>query len=426
MRAIWPSVSASPARSSARVRAVGVADEVRDLQVRQHQVGDLVLSDRLALQERDQRVAFERGERRRTPHRVRVGDRMAHPGSSFAFPHGPAVASRVALRQPKAGRLGLPTAGRGVVGRIERRAGAEKARAVAGQAAGAADADLRGDDRAAVRLDVPHVRERERHQVARRQSLEELDLLAGGAVVDRIAHDAVPARVGPGRDRRVTRGRDRGRVRHARVIEESALASQAADRGQLTAQPVEVVRAHAVEDEQQHGAWRAPAGDERLAEGAPGRARQHDAQHPRQRGSEVLLRHGRAEHALADTARTPEQERDAHVVVPRAAVHERGPAARDELALLRHQRDLAAAARVVGAREHRERPGAVGDVRFRLSLLRDGGARSGSQEDPHRERTTEAHPLSGLVRVPPKRGSSDSACRWTSMTRRASPTSTAG
>src|SRR5688572_32217693 len=102
----------------------------------------------------------------------------------------------MALGQTETSWVGLPMTRRRVVGRIERRSRAEQTGAVAGETARAADADLGGDDRLAVRLDVPHVGECQRHQVARRQTPEELDLLAGRAVEDRIGDDAMAARVG--------------------------------------------------------------------------------------------------------------------------------------------------------------------------------------------------------------------------------------
>ena len=264
-----------------------------------------------------------------------------------------------------------------------------------------ADAHLRGDHRLAVRLQVPDVGEREGHQVAGRERREDIGVLAGGAVEDRVGHDAVQARVRPGGDRGVPGGRDGGRVRHPRVIERRPLASEARQRGQLGGEPIEVVRAHAVEDQQQHGPRRTRAGDERLVEGPSGGARQHDAEHAGQRRGEVLLRHGRAERPLPDAARTPEQERDAHVVVPGAAVHEVGPAARDELALLRDQGDLAAAARVVGPREHRERRGSAGAPPGARRRLRPGGRPSRIQEEQHREGATKSHLASGARTLRP-------------------------
>ncbi len=293
-------------------------------------------------------------------------------------------------------------AGREVVGGVEGRARADQTPAMAGQAARAADADLGGDDRLAVRLDVPHVGECQRHQVARRQTPEELDLLAGRAVEDRIGDDAMAARVGPRGDRRVTRGRDRGRVRHARLNEGGALASQASELGQISRTPIEVVRAHAVEHDQQHHSRRARAGDQSLALGPPGRARENDAEHSSQRRSHVLLRDRRAEHALADVAGTPEEERDVHVIAPRAAVHERGAAARDEPALLRHQCDLAAAAGIVGPREHLERAIAVGAAGRLRGFLRSGGRWGKTQKDDRQRASESHHHLCRLMhRTPP-------------------------
>ncbi len=186
-------------------------------------------------------------------------------------------------------------------------------------------------------------------------------------------------------------GRDGGRVRHPRVIERRPLAAETRQRGQLGGEPIEVVRPHAVEDQQQHGPRRTRAGDERLVEGPSGGAGQHDTEHAGQRRGEVLLRHGRADGPLPDAARTPEQERDAHVVVPGAAVHEVGPAARDELALLRDHRDLAAAARVVGPREHRERRGSAGASPGARRRLRPGGRPKRIQEEQQGATKREGH-----------------------------------
>ena len=120
-----------------------------------------------------------------------------------------------------------------------------------GRARGAALAD---DDGAAVRPQVPEIRERRDHELARRQARIGVGGPAGNAVEPGVAHDAVDARVRAGRDRGVREPGDRGQVVDLGAAEPGPLAAQAIERRQGRDVAIEVVLSHAVEDEEQHEA----------------------------------------------------------------------------------------------------------------------------------------------------------------------------
>ena len=138
-----------------RVGAVAVADLVRGLEVHEHEVGHLVVSQGLALDHQAERVGLELREERRPAHLVDRPDRVSHPEAVRALPEPARALALQVLGQPVALRVRLPLTFLGVVAGGDDRTPVQDATTMAGEGdGGPRNAALSDDDGATFRSDV--------------------------------------------------------------------------------------------------------------------------------------------------------------------------------------------------------------------------------------------------------------------------------
>ena len=212
---------------------------------------------------------------------------------------------------------------------------------------GADGAALTDDDRPALRLDVPQIGERERHQLARVQAVVGLLEFAADAIEQLVDDQAMNAGLRARSDIRVADSGERWHRRHTGVAEPCSFPPQPRERWQHVGVGIEVVRSSAIENEHRQHARPCLRLRERLAQRlVDSRCRRNRAEQRRERRYHALLCHESVRHSLLDEWRSVEEQRDVGVVFPRRAVHERiqRVALDDEVSLARDEEELTAAA----------------------------------------------------------------------------------
>lgn len=101
----------------------------------------------------------------------------------------------------------------------------------------------------------PDVSQRQYHQVLRRSSSEKVVAAALLAVVHADPCDSVHARIGPGRECRVPGGCVGRKKVNPRLSEPGATLAQGGERWHGRGVAIEVILAHAIQDEQHDHSW---------------------------------------------------------------------------------------------------------------------------------------------------------------------------
>ena len=197
------------------------------------------------------------------------------------------------VRQREAVRVALPDARRLVIRGVHHRKTGGLTGAMPGKRdAGRLAAALRDDSAAPSGMHLPHVRKRQRHEVARIPVIEHVVTLARRAVEKIVARDAVHARLRTRGDARVAGARVRRQIVHLGVAEPRGVLAQTHQGRHDAGMAVEVVRTHAVENQKEDRAWPGRRRPDARQDFAGRCARHRDAQGGSDRHGHVLLHGG--------------------------------------------------------------------------------------------------------------------------------------
>ena len=208
------------------------------------------------------------------------------------------------------------------------------------------DAALCQYDRATSRRELPDVSQRQCHQVLRRSSSEKVVASALRAVVHADPCDAVHARIGPGRERRVPNGGVGRKKVNLRLSEPGTTLAQGGERWHGRGVAIEVIAAHAIQDEQ-HDHSRSSKTSAQDRQYTACRSRGHLHAKCSRKGWRNVLLHGRHRVHSRSHRRAHKHQRNRDVIRPRRTVHVRHVRVRprDEVAFTWHDQELAGSSR---------------------------------------------------------------------------------
>ena len=211
------------------------------------------------------------------------------------------------------------------------------------------------------------------------------------AIVDAVARDAVHARIGARRDRRVPNGGVRRQKVDLRLGEPGAALAQGGERWHRRGVPIEVIPPHAIQNEQHDHSRSSKTGPQDRQYTACRRRGHLHAKRRRKRWRNVLL-HGRHRVHSRSHCRARKHQRNRDVIRPRRTVHVRHVRVRprDEVAFTWHDQELAGSSGKVCPSEHLEEA---------LSRRKGGGI--GRRRTPDSRRVAPRRSLDLLARNRP-------------------------
>src|ERR1700687_6203170 len=238
-----------------RIQTVLVAYEIRAFVVQQNEIWNVVFAQRLSLNQRGHRIGFECWKQSRISHRLGRVDFVTHP-----LPARRPQCFRIAIlqicRQPETVGVCGPVArllivacendGRSI--QLTRSMPCERPRR-------SVNAALCHYDRATSRRQLPDVSQRQYHQVLRRSSSEKVVASALLALVHADPCDSVHSSIGPSRERRVPNSCVGRKKVNPRLSEPGTPLAQCGERWHGRAEAIEVIPAHAIQDEQHDHSW---------------------------------------------------------------------------------------------------------------------------------------------------------------------------